>query len=591
MRTGRALLGLVIFLVFPLAIIGHAWPNDLPQVPPKVKKQPPNPTPQPQDKQSPATIILDGKLTNANNEPISNARVTVALWSTIPKVVSDAQGRFSLEKLFGKLTNHKGEPIPGAKVTLPASKAQNRDTDPQGIFKLKTISGTVQKSDGEAIANTTVAIVPPVCRTGITNRDGEFTIEAVKPGPADITFKAFGYDDLIEKGVPLAQNMTLNRTLREKSTGWWLLILFIPAIVGMALSALIGTLEAGYGCCINRFWMAAIYGAIWFAVLFIPLKMDGISKYEFLYPSLTFEFYVPLLGFLGALLYVLDLSRKGQEEINKEAEFQQRIILGPYVAIIMVVLFGKDLGIVDITSPIGRATIAFVSGLLVVAFFQRIVEKGQEMLGEWREKSSSYYAQSEIAKTFNLSKEEDLRLRKAGIRYLSQLDEYQEDKLVEKVKEVGFDVTLIKVFKKELAKQRLHLEIIKDFNIGANELEKLKQAGIYNLGQLREFTDDDLKKIAQEVKINETLIVTLKQAYEQRQKRYEQARKEEETRLRAAIGNLVWGRLKDLGVETIEDFSHFSNEALKAMGKTEPEIDLEDLKKLRDKAKKFGLMQ
>ena len=54
---------------------------------------------------------------------------------------------------------------------------------------------------------------------------------------------------------------------------------------------------------------------------------------------------------------------------------------------------------------------------------------------------------------------------------------------------------------------------------------------------------------------------------------------------------MVWGRLESLNVKTIEDFSHLSDGALDAIEKTEPEINKEDLIKLRDKAKKFGLMQ
>jgi hypothetical protein len=594
MRTGQAFLALAIFLAFHLAVVGQALPKDLPKDSPRGPEQGPSesipPKPQPAEK-SPATITLTGKLTNANGGPISNASVTVALWDLLPQAITDNQGLFLFDELYAKLTNHARKPISGAKVTLLPLKAQVLDTNPQGIFRIKGLSGIIKKPGGEAIPEATVAVAPPIVRTGITDKDGKFTIEAVKPGPADITFHAYGFDDLIERGVPLSGHLTLNRTLREKSTGWWLLVLFVPAILGMFVSAYIRSREAKSGKTVNRFWMAGIYGAFWFVALLIPLLISGITKYEFLYPSLNFEFYVPLLGFLGALLYVLDLSRKGLEEINKEEEFQQRIILGPYVAIVMVVLFGKDLGIVDITSPIGRAAIAFLSGLLVVAVFQRIVEKGQEMLGEWRERSASYYVQSEIAKTFNLSREEDLKLRKGGIRYLSQLDEYKEDKLIEKVKEAGFDVTLAVALKKELAKKRIHLEIMKDFNIGAQESEKLQQAGVYNLIQLRDLDDNELKEMAQKVNFNETLIITLKKEYDKRQLQYEKPREEEKCRLQAAIGNMVWARLESLNVKTIEDFSHLSDKALDEVGKDQPEIDKEDLKQLRDKAKKFGLMQ
>ena len=101
----------------------------------------------------------------------------------------------------------------------------------------------------------------------------------------------------------------------------------------------------------------------------------------------SFELYIPILGFVGALLYVLDLCRRGREDIPRGTEFGMRLIMGPYVAIVMVLLFANNLGFVDFTSPLARATLAFFSGLLVVVAHQGLIERGNETLGRWRRNS------------------------------------------------------------------------------------------------------------------------------------------------------------------------------------------------------------
>jgi hypothetical protein len=200
-------------------------------------------------------------------------------------------------------------------------------------------SGELTNANGEPISNATITVkVNDPNREAVTDKEGHFNIKAVNLGKADIIFKAYGYDTIQEKGIQLRDRMDLSRTLREESAGPWLLLLFIPALFGMFVAAL------NINNRFNRFWVAFANGGIWVGILG-GLSYKGITKYEFLYPSLTFEFYVPLLGFLGALLYVLELSRRGREDINREQEFQQRLILGPYVAIVMVVLFGKDLAL------------------------------------------------------------------------------------------------------------------------------------------------------------------------------------------------------------------------------------------------------
>jgi hypothetical protein len=59
-------------------------------------------------------------------------------------------------------------------------------------------------------------------------------------------------------------------------------------------------------------------------------------------------------------------------------------------------------------SHTGRATLAFISGLLVVVVLQGIIERANSMLGNWRRKSENQ--QSPIAQRFNLNEDEEKRL-------------------------------------------------------------------------------------------------------------------------------------------------------------------------------------
>jgi hypothetical protein len=244
----------------------------------------------------------------------------------------------------------------------------------------------------------------------------------------------------------------------------------------------------------NRFFIAAIAGMIWAATLALlasfatPTGTPGTDVY-FFDPGLTFPLFVPIFGFIGALLYVLDLSRRGREDIPKGTEFGMRLIMGPYVAIVMVVLFGKNLGLVKLDTVIGQAALAFFSGLLVTLAFQGMIEKGQEMLGRWREKAR--YVPSEIAKQFDLTPDEDSLLRKAGLSRIVQLQEYPEKELIDAVRKVGFDEHLAVGFKKQVERDLLAKKI------GALAREQFaKDANAKSIEDIAHLNDETLDKIA-----------------------------------------------------------------------------------------------
>jgi hypothetical protein len=301
--------------------------------------------------------------------------------------------------------------------------------------------------------------------------------------------------------------------------GWLTLTLFlIPALVGLIVAVCNERIDEKLGYSViagpmspikskPRFLCAAINALAWMVIL-VVLALRQQYSFDFFNLGLKFELFVPIFGFLGALLYVLDLSRRGREDIPLGTEFGMRIIMGPYVAIVVVVLVGQDFEHVDLKSPVGRGFLAFASGLVVVAALQRLIEASQEKLGEWRKRSR--YEPSEIAREFHIVEEEDLKLRKADIRYLIQLKEYSVEDLKEKANNVGFDEHLAAGLKQENDKRLLY----------------------------------------------------------------------------KAIGDMVWRTLKkQVKVETLEDFAHLTDVALKQVANADDRISLDDLKNLRDEVR------
>lgn len=263
----------------------------------------------------------------------------------------------------------------------------------------------------------------------------------------------------------------------------------------------------------SRFAIAMVSGLIWGVTLTLliwqgEVGAEGGLSLRLLHPALEVELYVPILGFVGSLLYILDLSRRGYEDIPKGTEFGLRLIMGPYVAIVMVVLFGENLGIIDLTEPTARAALAFLSGLLVVSALQGLIERGQEQLGKWRRQASGY-TPSELATRFNLNSDEDLALRSAGLQYPMQLRDYGTHELQTLVRQTGFDPRLAAGMKRTVEKEQLE----------------------------------------------------------------------------AALGDLVWDRLKKIGVRTLEGFGLLDPSTLEQLAQDDPKVDAEALKEVQKRVK------
>ena len=389
---------------------------------------------------APDTINLPGVLTDAQGKPAAEAKITVTYRDKSYRADSKAGGKFDIADI---------------------------DISPQFLIDL---TGKLTDLKGQPLANTTVQFqLYDTNYKAITNATGGFAIK----------------------------NINLARHLQDCYIPF---VLLIPGIFGLLWAALkdywtpdkapdakmAATGQAPRKE--NQFGMALLNAAAWTLTLLF-LALWGVRKLHFFSSQLTFDFYVPILGFLGALLYMFHMFQKGEEKVPKGKEFGMRVLLAPYVAIIMVVLFGRNLGLVDLNNTAGKGTLAFFSGLLVITALQKIIEQGQERLGRWRE--ASRYETSEIAKEFKLSLPEDLKLRQGDLAYLVQLEQCSEDQLREKARKIGFDEHLLVALKKKCPQVRLKKQIGglvwgRLEGIGVKEIEDFAQLSNGTLDKLNE---------------------------------------------------------------------------------------------------------
>ncbi|MFZ5451237.1 MAG: carboxypeptidase-like regulatory domain-containing protein [Thermodesulfobacteriota bacterium] len=402
---------------------------------------------------APDTINLPGVLTDAQGKPATKAKITVTYGDQSYEATSGEGGRFDIADV---------------------------DISPRFLINLK---GKLIDPEEQPLANTTVQFqLYDTTYKAVTNATGEFVIN----------------------------NINLARSLKDCYIPF---VLLIPGILGLVFAGIKDYFERGKQADAkivatekkeNQFWMALLNGLVW-TITLLGLAFLGVRKLHFFSSQLEFDFYVPILGFLGALLYMFHMFQKGEEKIPKGKEFGMRVLLAPYVAIIMVVLFGRDLGLVDLNSTAGRGTLAFFSGLLVITALQKIIENGQERLGRWRE--ASRYEASEIAKEFKLTLEEDLKLRKGDLAYLVQLEQYDEEQLREKARKIGFDEHLLVGLKKEYPKVSLKKEI------GGMVWGKLEKIGVKEIADFAKLNDqalDELNAGEAKPKIDTTILKSLR---------------------------------------------------------------------------------
>jgi hypothetical protein len=220
---------------------------------------------------------------------------------------------------------------------------------------------------------------------------------------------------------------------------------------------------------------------------------------HYFHPGLSFSLAVPVFGFLGSLLFVVDVFLKGKQDADTSMEFVLRLVLGPYVAIVMVVLFGNTFTFMQLSDKLeAQAMMAFFSGFLVVLVLQSLSEKGNELLGQWR--TASRYEATEIARTFHLDVEEDLKLKKVNLKYLDQLRVLEKPELAQIAKQSELN----EGFLLGLRNQTL-LENLKT-RIGAAVWKKLGDEGISTVWDLAPLTVARIQAIAQKLDIDPAVL-------------------------------------------------------------------------------------
>jgi len=243
-----------------------------------------------------------------------------------------------------------------------------------------------------------------------------------------------------------------------------------------------------------------------FLILWYLSSLTGSTTLAILDSDLTFRPFVPFFGLLGAMIFVIDLFR-GKKAAGFGTEFALRLVLGPYVAIVMVVLFEDNFRFVDVTGAKAQAALAFFSGFLVVLFLQAITERGNELLGRWRE--GARYQPSEIAAKFGLDIRDDLKLtQEARLRYLAQLRTLSDGILKEKGREAGLGDGLLVEFKKRLEEERL------EGMLGDEAWKKLSNEGLRTAKDVAALTQERLDEVSGKQGVSLDMLNALRRDYQ-----------------------------------------------------------------------------
>jgi hypothetical protein len=327
-------------------------------------------------------------------------------------------------------------------------------------------SGSLKDDTGKIISSgKIVAIQNGTEIEQSTTVNGAFELR-LNPGTTNLTYHAPGYKKLEDTITVEEENEPMVKTMQRDSVGgWWTLLLLVPGVCGLLVAwckECFCKNRTASQSIQDRLLVALVNGVVWAGVLAWiwhgAAGPQGITKVQFFHTSLTFEFFVPLLGYFGSLLYVFDLFRGKDCDKFKEQEFGMRVVMGPYVAIVMVALFGKDLKFINLESFTGQGTLSFVSGLIVVVAIQGIIERANEMLGAWRRQKNPYVA-SPLAEKFKLNEDEDNALKKIALRYPNQLRMWTDDDLCNKLADEEFDEHLALAMKRSVESDQLKADI------------------------------------------------------------------------------------------------------------------------------------
>jgi hypothetical protein len=447
-------------------------------------------------------VDIRGSIINEEGAPVANLPVSCqdSQQEIVREVLTNDKGEFTLLRLPGHVASVDCE-VGGDRLYAKVQKKIPVKPDTHVALALnfqtiKELRGWIAVPKGWGIQNALVQVT----RKGVTfsrrtDANGQVTFENLKAGRANVMYAADGVQTMQVKDALLVEGADLSASLLFDWFPFGLLLL-IPAVVVLGLRAGLDwwwkqsadehSKDAGP---ILIFASLVVWGAT-FLLLWFALRDKTSNSLHFFHPGLSFSLAVPVFGFLGSLLFVIDVFLKGKQAADTSMEFVLRLVLGPYVAIVMVVLFSNTFNFIQVSNHLeAQATVAFFSGFLVTLVLQSLSEKGNELLGQWR--SASRYEPTEIARTFNLAMEEDLKLKKVNLKYLDQLRILTTEDLVQMAKQTD----LGEGFLLGLKNQAL-LETLKA-RIGAEVWKKLGEEGISNVWDLAPLTPARIQVLSQ----------------------------------------------------------------------------------------------
>jgi hypothetical protein len=456
-------------------------------------------------------VHIRGNVINEEGDPVANLPVSCkdSQQEIVREVLTNEKGEFTLQRLPSHIGTIDCE-VGGDRVYVKAQKKIPVKADTQVAFTLdfqtiKELRGWIAVPKGWGIENALVQIT----RKGVTlsrrtDANGQVTFENLKAGPATVSYSADGVQAMAAANTLIIEGGDLSASLLFDWFPFGLLLL-IPAVVVLALRAGLDWWwkqnpdeHSMDTTSILIFASLVIWGAT-FLCLWFALRDKTSNNLHYFHPGLSFPLAVPVFGFLGSLLFVIDVFLKEKQDAKTSMEFVLRLVLGPYVAIVMVLLFSNTFNFIQVSNHLeAQATVAFFSGFLVVLVLQSLSEKGNELLGQWR--SASRYEPTEIARTFHLAVEEDLKLKKVNLKYLDQLRVLKKEDLVHMAKQSDLGEGFLLGLRNQVLLENLKARI------GIGVWKKLGEEEISSVWDLAPLTPARIQELSQKHDIDPAVL-------------------------------------------------------------------------------------
>jgi hypothetical protein len=473
------------------------------------------------------SVDLHGTVRDAAGTAVTHLRVrcTDSQQKIVRALFPNENGEFTLRSIPKSVETITCVVGPDHRGKYEDSPAESIPVEPGNSFAfildflpVKKLEARIIPPKGWKLENAWIEVTQNGKTFSFFAEDGKFNVETENlkliTGPARVTYRAAGVSPRKNVETELTAETTLATSLPFDPFPYGLLLL-IPAIVILGLRA---GLEWRWRQRKRDFRdlgllliiiAVVLWGGTFFALWWL-VGDEGANTLHVFHPNLSFSLAVPIFGFLGSLLFVIDVFQSRtptdlssdqieKQNLNTSMEFVLRLVLGPYVAIVMVLLFRDTFTFLNVSDHLGaQATVAFFSGFLVTLVLQSLSEKGNELIGEWR--STTRYDPSEIARELNLAMEEDLKLRKVNLKYLGHLRRLTDDDIVHLAKQSDINEGLLFSLRDEARARRMHdvplLVKRLEERIGTEVWGKLQQEGIKSVWDLAARTPEEIRQIA-----------------------------------------------------------------------------------------------